>query len=91
MIGSWRGTEQESSLKRYCEEEKKESDTSKMYNQIFIRKRLTTAAEVGTVASKIKANMNNIQRSGRAMDTNYFKMMISNHVIRFVSYIKNYI
>lgn len=37
------------------------------------RKQLVDAAKVGTVASRIKANINNIQRSGRAMDTNFAK------------------
>ena len=70
---SWRDTERERNVKRYREEEKKESDSGKMYNQDFIRKQLASAAEIGTVASRIKANINNIQRSGRAMDTNFAK------------------
>lgn len=37
------------------------------------RKQLVVATEVGTIASRIKANINNIQRSGRAMDTNFAK------------------
>jgi len=39
----------------------------------LFRKQLVAATEVGTVASRIKANINNIQRSGRAMDTNFAK------------------
>lgn len=37
------------------------------------RKQLVVATEMGTVASRIKANINNIQRSGRAMDMNFAK------------------
>jgi len=37
------------------------------------RKQLIIATEMGTVASRIKANLNNIQRSGRAMETNFAK------------------
>lgn len=40
---------------------------------LIFRKQLAAAAEVGTVESRIKANMNNIQRSRRAMDTNFAK------------------
>lgn len=37
------------------------------------RKQLAAAAEVGTVESRIRSNINNIQRSGRAMDSNFAK------------------
>lgn len=40
---------------------------------ICYRKQLVVATEMGTVASRIKANINNIQRSGRAMDMNFAK------------------
>ncbi|XP_012136330.1 uncharacterized protein LOC100881039 isoform X2 [Megachile rotundata] len=70
---TWRDKELERNVKKYREEEKKEIDSSKVYNQDFVRKQLAVAAEVGTVASRIKANINNIQRSGRAMDTNFAK------------------
>ncbi|OAD62964.1 Pre-mRNA-splicing factor CWC25 like protein [Eufriesea mexicana] len=70
---SWRDKERERNVKKYREEEKKEIDGGKVYNQDFVRKQLVAAAEVGTVASRIKANINNIQRSGGAMDTNFAK------------------
>ncbi|XP_076176652.1 uncharacterized protein LOC143151434 [Ptiloglossa arizonensis] len=70
---TWRDKEREKNVKKYSEEEKKEIDSGKDYNQDFVRKHLAAAAEVGTIASRIKANINNIQRSGRAMDTNFAK------------------
>ncbi|XP_054015288.1 pre-mRNA-splicing factor CWC25 homolog [Hylaeus anthracinus] len=70
---TWRDKEREKNVKKYSEEEKKETDSGKEYNQDFVRKHLAAAAEVGTIASRIKSNMNNIQRSGRAMDTNFAK------------------
>ncbi|KOC64564.1 Pre-mRNA-splicing factor CWC25 like protein [Habropoda laboriosa] len=70
---TWRDKERERNVKKYREEEKEEVDNGKVYNQDFVRKQLAAAAEVGTVASRIKANINNIQRSGRAMDTNFAK------------------
>ena len=70
---TWRDEERERNVKKYREEEKKEVDSRRIYNQDFVTKQLAAAAEVGTVASRIKANINNIQRSGRAMDTNFAK------------------
>ncbi|CAD1470203.1 unnamed protein product, partial [Heterotrigona itama] len=70
---TWRDEERERNVKKYREEEKKEMDSRRIYNQDFVTKQLAAAAEVGTVASRIKANINNIQRSGRAMDTNFAK------------------
>ncbi|XP_076237523.1 uncharacterized protein LOC143181148 isoform X3 [Calliopsis andreniformis] len=70
---TWRNKERERNVKKYHEEEKKEVYNTEVYNQDFIRKQLVTATEMGTVASRIKSNINNIQRSGRAMDTNFAK------------------
>ncbi|KAF7403089.1 hypothetical protein HZH66_005356 [Vespula vulgaris] len=70
---TWRNKERERNIKQYHEEEKKELSNEKIYNRDFIRKQLVAAAEVGTVASRIKSNINNIQRSCRAMDTNFAK------------------
>lgn len=69
----WHDKERERNLRMYHEEENREVQRSKSYNKDFIRKQLIVATEVGTVASRIKANINNIQRSGRAMDTNFAK------------------
>lgn len=70
----WRDKEREKNVKIYREQEKKEEQTTNaLDNKDFIRKQLVVATEVGTVASRIKANINNIQRSGRAMDTNFAK------------------
>lgn len=68
---TWRDKEREQNVKKYREEEKKEIDNRKVYNQDFLRKQLAVAADIGTVASRIKANINNIQRSGGAMDINF--------------------
>ncbi|XP_012281019.1 pre-mRNA-splicing factor CWC25 homolog isoform X2 [Orussus abietinus] len=67
---TWREKDRERNVKRYRQEEDKEAADS-TYNKDFIRKQLAVAAEVGTVESRIKANINNIQRSRRAMDTNF--------------------
>ncbi|XP_039306963.1 pre-mRNA-splicing factor CWC25 homolog isoform X2 [Solenopsis invicta] len=69
----WHDKEREKNVKIYREQEKKEEQNNILYNKDFIRKQLVVATEVGTVASRIKANINNIQRSGRAMDTNFAK------------------
>ncbi|XP_071859954.1 uncharacterized protein isoform X2 [Bombus fervidus] len=70
---TWRDEERERNVKKYRIEEKKEIDSRKVYNQDFVTKQLAAAAEISTVASRIRANINNIQRSGRAMDTNFAK------------------
>lgn len=67
---SWHDKERAMNVKKYREQEKKET-TEKTYNKDFIRKQLMAAAEHGTVASRIKSNINNIQRSERAMDSNF--------------------
>ncbi|XP_012525450.1 pre-mRNA-splicing factor CWC25 homolog [Monomorium pharaonis] len=69
----WRNKEREKNVKMYREQEKKEEQNNISNNKDFIRKQLIVVTEVGTVASRIKANINNIQRSGRAMDTNFVK------------------
>ncbi|XP_068976338.1 pre-mRNA-splicing factor CWC25 homolog isoform X1 [Bombus flavifrons] len=73
---TWRDEERERNVKKYRIEEKKEIDSRKVYNQDFVTKQLAAAAEISTVASRIKANINNIQRSGRAMDTNFAKSIL---------------
>ncbi|TGZ49516.1 Uncharacterized protein DBV15_06331 [Temnothorax longispinosus] len=70
---AWRDKEREKNVKTYREQEKKEDQNNASYNKDFIRKQLIVATEVGTIASRIKANINNIQRSRRAMDTNFAK------------------
>ncbi|KAG5308394.1 CWC25 factor, partial [Acromyrmex insinuator] len=69
----WRDKEREKNVKMYREQEKKEEQNITLNNKDFIRKQLVIATEMGTVASRIKANLNNIQRSGQAMDTNFAK------------------
>ncbi|KAL0109857.1 hypothetical protein PUN28_013478 [Cardiocondyla obscurior] len=68
----WRDKEREKNVKVYREQEKKEEQNTS-YNKDFIRKQLVVATEMGTVASRIKANINNIQRFGQTMNTNFAK------------------
>ncbi|CAG5096957.1 Similar to Cwc25: Pre-mRNA-splicing factor CWC25 homolog (Mus musculus) [Cotesia congregata] len=69
---SWRDKERKKNIKRYKEQDKSEP-SEKSYNNDFIRNQLAKAAEGGTVASRIRSNINNIQRSNRTMDTNFAK------------------
>ncbi|CAD6219267.1 GSCOCG00004886001-RA-CDS [Cotesia congregata] len=68
--GSWREEERKKNVKRYREQDKLET-SEKEYNPDFIRKQLAKATEEATVASRIKSNVNNIQRSNRNMDRNF--------------------
>lgn len=70
---AWRDKEREKNVKQYSEAEMKELNNTKNYDSDFIRKHLAATAEIGTVASRIKSNINNIQRSGRSMNTNFAK------------------
>lgn len=67
----WRDYQRKKNTQQYTEEEKQELHNSKSYDSNFIRKQLAATAETGTVASRIKSNINNIQRSDRLMDTNF--------------------
>ncbi|PSN51285.1 hypothetical protein C0J52_05304 [Blattella germanica] len=67
----WRETEREKNVARYRAQDEKEKKNDKGYNQDFLRKQLSYAASHGTVESRIKSNLNNIQRSGREMDKNF--------------------
>ncbi|XP_066584420.1 pre-mRNA-splicing factor CWC25 homolog [Prorops nasuta] len=68
---SWRDKERERNIKRYRDEDKRENENSKSFNKDFLRQQLAAATNTSTVASRIRSNINNIQRSGRAMDTNF--------------------
>lgn len=69
----WREKDREQKIKRYNDEEKREADknASKEFDHNFLNKQLRKAAENETVESRIKSNLNNIQRSSRAMDSNF--------------------
>ncbi|KAH0563809.1 pre-mRNA-splicing factor CWC25 homolog [Cotesia glomerata] len=69
---SWRDKERKKNIKRYKEQDKSEP-SEKNYNNDFIGNQLAKVAEGGTVASRIRSNINNIQRSNRTMDTNFAK------------------
>ncbi|XP_071448045.1 pre-mRNA-splicing factor CWC25 homolog isoform X1 [Hetaerina americana] len=68
----WREEQRERNVRHQKEEERKEKESEKQgYDTTFLRKQLSIAASVGTVEGRIKSNINNIQRSGRAMDKNF--------------------
>lgn len=65
-----REKERSHNLKKYRQDEAKESKNQK-YDPEFIHRQLLKTAETGTVESRIKSNLNNIQRSSRDMDRNF--------------------
>ncbi|KAJ4443776.1 hypothetical protein ANN_05554 [Periplaneta americana] len=67
----WRDKERERNVARYKAQDEKERKQSSQYSGDFLRKQLSYAASQGTVAGRIKANINNIQRSGKEMDKNF--------------------
>ncbi|XP_001601556.1 pre-mRNA-splicing factor CWC25 homolog [Nasonia vitripennis] len=68
---SWRDKEREKNVKKYEEQEKKESIKEKSFDKDFAQKHLAMAADKETVASRIKSNINNIQRLKHSMDKNF--------------------
>ncbi|PNF42796.1 hypothetical protein B7P43_G13620 [Cryptotermes secundus] len=67
----WREKEREKNVAIYKAEDEKEKNQIKEYNGDFLRKQLSYAASQGSVESRIKANINHIQRSGREMNKNF--------------------
>lgn len=67
----WREKEREKNIARHKEEEAREKNQNKNYDKDFLRKQLSYAASQGTVESRIRSNINNIQRSSMAMDKNF--------------------
>lgn len=69
----WRDKERESNVKKYREEDMTQTDKdgNSSFDHDFITKQLTKAARTETVESRIKSKINTIQRSGRAMDSNF--------------------
>lgn len=67
----WREKEREKNVARYKAQDEKERKKNKGYDEDFLRKQLSSVASQGTVESRIKSNLNNIQRSGRDMDKNF--------------------
>jgi len=67
----WREKERERNIANYKAQDEKEKLQNKEYNGDFLRKQLFCAASQGSVEGRIKANINNIQRSGREMNKNF--------------------
>ncbi|GLH03269.1 Coiled-coil domain-containing protein 49 [Gryllus bimaculatus] len=69
---AWREKERESNVARYREADRKEkSQKQKEFSDDFFRQHLSQAHAQSSVASRIKSNINNIQRSGGSMDKNF--------------------
>ncbi|KAJ8679775.1 hypothetical protein QAD02_015562 [Eretmocerus hayati] len=73
MDASHRDEERRKNVKRYEEEEKRESMKEKSFDKSFLQKHLAMAANTETLTSRIKSNINNIQRTNRSMDSNFAK------------------
>ncbi|KAG8224603.1 hypothetical protein J437_LFUL009181 [Ladona fulva] len=69
----WREEQREKFVHKQREEEKREKNVmnTQTYDPSFLRKQLSAAASRGSVEGRIKSNINNIQRSGGAMDKNF--------------------
>lgn len=65
----WRDRERETNVKRYRENDAKESKQE--FDPDFVHKELMKSANTSTVESRIKANRNNIQRSRGDMNSHF--------------------
>lgn len=72
MMGNakWRDELRVKNVARYKKEEAAENKDTE-YNEDFLRKQMAIATSVGTVESRIKSNINNIQRSKFSMNENF--------------------
>jgi hypothetical protein len=75
LNANWREKDREQNVKRYNDEEEKERKTfEKDFDRDFINRNLKNAqAQIGSLESRIKSNVNNIQRSGQSMNQNFAK------------------
>jgi hypothetical protein len=71
----WREKDREKTVKKHRESaEKEKANHEKDFDKDFLNRHLKKAQDqVGSVESRIKSNLNNIQRSGRTMDSNFAK------------------
>ncbi|CAO1353167.1 unnamed protein product [Diamesa tonsa] len=69
----WREKDRSKTVKKYRENEELEKNQhEKTFDKDFLNKHMKKAHnETASVESRIKANLNNIQRSSRTMDTNF--------------------
>lgn len=70
---SWREKERAEKVNKYRENEKREQEEAKKdFDKDFLTKQLKkTANSTMSVESRIKSNLNNIQRSSRTMESNF--------------------
>lgn len=69
----WRDSERKQNISKYAEESAKDKDIP-FYDKSFINKELHKAISKQTsVESRLKSNLNNIQRSSKAMESNFVK------------------
>lgn len=66
-----REKERSENLRRYREEDRREEKSAGNFDKDFVHKELLKSAKEATVESRIKSNLNNIQRSSRHMDTHF--------------------
>lgn len=71
----WREKDREMIVKRHRDSEEKEKlNHEKQFDKSFLNRHMKKAQDqLGSVESRIKSNLNNIQRSGRTMDSNFAK------------------
>lgn len=72
---SWREKDREQTVKKHRENEELEKMShQKEFDKDFLNRHMKKAQEqVGSVESRIRSNLNNIQRSARTMDSNFAK------------------
>lgn len=71
----WREKDREKIVKRHRESEEKEKmKHEKEFDKGFLNRHMKKAQDqIGSVESRIRSNLNNIQRTGRTMDSNFAK------------------
>lgn len=70
---AWREKDRERAVKKYREEDEKEKN-EKEFDRHFVNRQLKSAQNQTTsIESRIKSNLNNIQRSRRDMDSHFAK------------------
>uniref|UniRef100_A0A1B0CUI4 Putative pre-mrna-splicing factor cwc25 n=1 Tax=Lutzomyia longipalpis TaxID=7200 RepID=A0A1B0CUI4_LUTLO len=69
----WRDKERERNVRRYREDDRKQRarDDSREFDKNFINKEIHKAVSKETVESRIKSNVNNIQRSSHSMNDHF--------------------
>ncbi|GAB0086829.1 Cwc25 [Sergentomyia squamirostris] len=69
----WRDREREKIVRKYRDDEREQRhrDDSREFDRNFINKELHKAASQETVESRIKSNINNIQRSSHSMNAHF--------------------